>query len=848
MTEMPKAPVDFSKMSLASIVKSMTPQQQREFVFRTGLADTSKIGKKQLAEIERDVELGFLDFLDPAEKAVLRYSWKFWARPSQIVDMEDPSWTVWLALAGRGFGKALDIKTPVPTVDGWKAMGELRDGDRVFDETGRSCAVLRAHPVMIGRECFRVRFSDGSEVVADGDHLWTTIDRRTRKALRRRVAGAHSSKPQCQPRFAPKTLTTKQIAESLYDGKEVNHCIPCTGPLEAPHADLAVDPYLLGCWLGDGSSHGAAITTADSEIREAFEAAGYTLNIYNRCGAACTYGIDSGARRRCATTGRMLPAERGFLFDLRSMGLIDRKRIPAPYLRSSPEQRLSLLQGLFDTDGYCDPRTGASEFCSTNEALAHGVRELALSLGLKAVIHVGRATLNGKDCGSKYRVFFTAHSDIKLFRLSRKQASMPSRGSQSDRAYRRYIVAVEPVPSVPVRCITVDSPSRLYLAGEAMIPTHNTKLGAEWVRELVEGQGAIRIALIGPTAASTRDVMVKGDSGILACSPPWLRAEYSPANSVVKWANGAQAHLFSAEEPERLRGPQFHYIWADEICAWGKNAQDVWDMSQMCLRLGQKPRVVVTTTPKPTPVLRKLVDDKTTRRVGGSTYENADNLAPTFISTIVSQYEGTDLGRQELHAELLTENKNAHWNRALLAATRKRDADITFEDMIRVVVAVDPPATSGDKADECGITVCGRGIDKHGYVLADLSGRMSPQKWAQTALQAAKDFGADRIIAERNNGGDMVKHTIRSFKSGGLDGSKVHVKTVFASRGKWTRAEPIAALFQQGRCHMVGIHPKLEDQMCEYDPFEGNKSPDRYDAMVWGLWDLMLTSGNRFFL
>lgn len=271
-------------------------------------------------------------------------------------------------------------------------------------------------------------------------------------------------------------------------------------------------------------------------------------------------------------------------------------------------------------------------------------------------------------------------------------------------------------------------------------------------------------------------------------------------------------------------------------------------MSQMGLRLGRSPRNVITTTPKPTELLKKLLAEKTTRLITGSTYDNSDNLAPTFIKTIISKYEGTDLGRQELHAELLLENKNALWSRGLLAATRVQPTDVDKNAMSQIVVAVDPPASSGEQSDECGLVVCGLGANKRGYVLADLSGRMTPKKWAQTALQAAKDFQADRIVAERNNGGEMVKHTIRSFREGGLDGGRVHVKTVFASRGKWTRAEPIAALFQQHRAHLVGVHPKLEDQLTSYDPFEGQKSPDRFDAMVWGLTDLMLRGGSRFFL
>lgn len=466
-------------MSLAEIVKRMTPDQQRDFAFRTGLADTSKISKKTIGEIKEDVRLGFLDFLDPAEKAVLRYSWGFWARPNQIIDMSDESWTTWLILAGRGYGK--------------------------------------------------------------------------------------------------------------------------------------------------------------------------------------------------------------------------------------------------------------------------------------------------------------------------------------------------------------------------------TRTGAEWVRELVETAGPIRIGLIGPTASDTRDIVVRGESGILSCSPPWLKAEYSPSNRRVTWGNGSIATLYSAEEADRLRGPQHHALYCDEICSW-KDGIAVWDMAMMGLRLGSSPRVVVTTTPKPTELLKQIIAEKTTRIVRGSTYENAANLAPTFISTIIQKYEGTDLGRQELHAELLLENKNALWSRDLLSQTRVPISHVNADDMAQIVIAIDPPASSSETSDECGLVVCGIGGDRHGYVLADYSARMTPKAWAKKALEACREFKTDRIVAERNNGGEMVRHTIRSYHEGGLRGDRVHIKTVFASRGKWTRAEPIAALFQQNRCHLVGIHSKLEDQLTGYDPFEGQKSPDRLDSMVWGLTELMLRSGSRFFI
>lgn len=283
----------------------------------------------------------------------------------------------------------------------------------------------------------------------------------------------------------------------------------------------------------------------------------------------------------------------------------------------------------------------------------------------------------------------------------------------------------------------------------------------------------------------------------------------------------------------------------DEICAWD-NAIDTWDMMLMGMRLGDQPRIMATTTPKNVPLLRRLIEEKTTRIINGRTKDNQDNLAGNFLSAVVKRYEGTDLGRQELDGELLLENKHALWSRSLLAATRVKPEDYDPEDLVNVVVAIDPAVTSQEKSDECGIVVCGRTRAGKGLVLADRSGRYSPEGWARVALQLFQDFDADRIVAEVNNGGDMVRHTIRTYNSGELDGAFVPFRAVRASRGKWTRAEPIAALFQQGRCGIVGVQPKLEEQLTTFDPMEGDKSPDRLDAMVWGMTDIMLTQKKRW--
>lgn len=368
----------------------------------------------------------------------------------------------------------------------------------------------------------------------------------------------------------------------------------------------------------------------------------------------------------------------------------------------------------------------------------------------------------------------------------------------------------------------------LVLAGRGF---GKTRTGAEWLRDQVQNRGRGRLALVAPTAADARDVMVEGESGILAISPPWFRPVYEPSKRRLTWPNGAIATTYSADEPDRLRGPQHDGAWADELAAW--KYPDAWDMLMFGLRLGTDPRVVATTTPKPVRLIRELLASETTAVSRGSTYENAANLAPAFLQQIVTKYKGTRLGRQELDGEVLDDVPGALWTRKALDDLRRPAAP----ELVRVVVAIDPAVTSGEDSDETGIVVAGRGVDGHGYVLRDLSCRMSPDGWARRAVVAFQDHRADRIVAEVNNGGDLVEQVVRT-----VDRS-VPYKAVHASRGKRVRAEPIAALYEQGKVHHVGGLPDLEDQMCSFLPEGGDKSPDRVDALVWALTELLLGGG-----
>lgn len=371
----------------------------------------------------------------------------------------------------------------------------------------------------------------------------------------------------------------------------------------------------------------------------------------------------------------------------------------------------------------------------------------------------------------------------------------------------------------------------LILAGRGW---GKTRTGAEWVRR--EVKRAQLVNLIGATVNDARDIMIEGESGILAICPKDEKPVYVASKRQLQWPNGAKSLVFTADEPERLRGKQHEKIWADELGAW--RYAEAWDQAMFGLRLGKYPQVCVTTTPRPIPLVKDLVKNPTTVVTRGSTYENRPNLAKAFFADIIRKYEGTRLGRQELNAELLEDNPGALWNLAQIDSLRVKDPPI----LLRIVVGVDPSVSAEGDKDECGIVVAGIGIDGHFYVLDDLSLSASPDGWARQAVDKGYKFnGADRIVAEINNGGAMVESTIRTVDA------NVSYKGVHASRGKRTRAEPISALYEQGRVHHVGIFAKLEDQMCEWDPAISTESPDRVDALVWALTELSEGKGGLAF-
>ena len=354
-----------------------------------------------------------------------------------------------------------------------------------------------------------------------------------------------------------------------------------------------------------------------------------------------------------------------------------------------------------------------------------------------------------------------------------------------------------------------------------------TRTGAEWVHLMAMTNPGIRIALVARTAADARDVMVEGQSGILSCSGA-DRPEYEPSKRRVTWSNGSMATTYSADKPDQLRGPQHHIAWADELAAWPR--WDTWDQLQFGLRLGDNPRCVVTTTPRPLARLRRIAEDPRTHLTRGATMDNRQNLSRDFIRAIHDRYKGSTLGRQELEGELLSQLPGALFMRTDIEKHRVKETP----KLRRIVVAVDPAVTSSDEADESGIVVAGLGDGGHMFILDDLSMRGTPDAVCRRAIEAYRFHKADCIVFEANQGGETWKSITAQ-----LDRTAA-VKLVHASRGKHARAEPVASRTEQGRVHFVGVWPDLEDQLTNYVPGLSKKSPDRLDAFVWACTELDL--------
>lgn len=366
----------------------------------------------------------------------------------------------------------------------------------------------------------------------------------------------------------------------------------------------------------------------------------------------------------------------------------------------------------------------------------------------------------------------------------------------------------------------------MYLAGRG---AGKTRTAAEWLAWEAISQPNTRWAIVAPTYGDARDTCAEGESGVLSVLRRYrMLYNYNRSIGEILLTNGSRIKLFSADKPDRFRGPQHHGAWCDELAAY--RYEDAWNQLQFGLRLGDHPRVFISTTPRPTKLIRALTsrDDGSVVVTRGSTFDNAKNLAASALADLKIRYEGTRLGRQELYGEIIDEVDGALWKLTLIEENRVEQ----LPQLVRVVVAIDPATTSGEDSDETGIVVAGITADGHYYVLEDLTCRESPDTWARVAVNAYKKHKADRIIGETNNGGDMIESLLRQVDP------TISYRKVTATRGKIIRAEPVASIYEQHRAHHVGAFARLEDQMCNYTP-DSDFSPDRLDALVWAMTDLM---------
>jgi phage terminase large subunit-like protein len=751
----------------------------------------------------------FLDGMTDAQMLAIYEEWDEWALPHQRMPPGD--WRRWILRGGRGSGKALHIDTQIPTPEGWSAMGSLSVGDLVFDESGNPCAVTGVTEVMVDRECYRLTFDDGHEIIADADHEWFTWTRAARKSHQRaRVPGIH-----------PGLKTTAEIAASVMHGPESNHSVPLAGALFSHDAVLPAGAYTLGYWLGNGSKDCSRVTigsTVGSSVRDT-----EPLDVIRSEG----YDVRPTSDPKCWSVA-------GFITVLKALGVGGErgvKHIPRIYLRGSYVQRLALMQGLMDADGYQSATCPSAEFCSTDRPLADGLHELAISLGIKASIAEGRATLNGKDCGPKWRVTFTTR--VPVFRLARKLCRMPQAASQATRTGHRYIIGCEAIQSVPVRCIAVDSPSHLYLAGAGMIPTHNSAAASNTLHKIARDKKRIGTGIIGIIGRTHDDVRIVnvGDpaTGLLATAPSDFRIrpeDWKPGPGLITWPNGVRGRVFSADAPEAIRGNNFAFLLADELQSWPNGEETWWSVVEPAVRVGRA-QIMITMTPKPLRWLRELEAKDDTIRTGASIYSNPFLNRHTLNSLEIA-YAGSELAKQELGGDYIENVRGAVLDYATIHMHRVPFAPKDFK---QIVVAVDPNVVDSDTSDETGIIVYGHTSDDQGYPLADESGKYDivTGEWARKVVQVYRDWNATAVIYEANNGGAHIEAGIRAVDK------SVPCYKVTATVGKKTRAEPVGQLYRRGRIHHVGDPRKwdpLEKQLTTWIPGEG-KSPNNLDALVW---------------
>jgi phage terminase large subunit-like protein len=792
-------------------------------------------------QLSTEQKTDYLKSLSEAEKIQLYKNPDNFLFDKQIIG--DGKWVYYLLRCGRGFGKDIDITTPVPTPNGWKTMADLQVGDQVFGEDGKPTTITWVSPIF-HNPCYQLTFSTGETVIAGQDHQWLTHTHANRKSAGRSINPSQ-----------PTVKTTKELFETQrYLEHESNHSIIVSKSLQYSTKQLPIDPYVLGCWLGDGQSNTGAIECADQQILDEIGKV-YSVNL-----TISSVGKSKSSRYRIGNLlDQMLngtPHKIGELTKLlQENNLINNKHIPAIYLHSNIEQRMSLLQGLMDTDGSCDKR-GVLEFRNTNKLLTEQTYELILSLGIKATMHQNESWLYDKRCADRYRIY--SQTDKPVFRLDRKRSNQ--RTPQNDCC--RYITKIERVPTVPTKCISVDNASHLYLITKSCIPTHNSHAGAAWVAKKIR-QGAKKIGLCGPTYSDVSDTMVPM---ILSWFLPEEFADPSHpyTDYKIKFKNGAQIHCYSSEVEKK--GPNLEYLWCDEIATWCQGQPDKikerFDDITRAVRKGKHPQTIITSTPKNHPFFtwfQKNIDgyNQNFKLVQGSMLENP-TLSQAYKDNQIALYAHNSKGRQELFGDLITDTEGAFWNHkeiddlraplpSPLIITARKSAvptnaqlmglepmptpiDKSIPHLTRMGIGFDPSGSVD--GDECGILAVALYSNQHAYVIEDASGSYNPNDYAIKLDQLYRKYPCSFVMVESNFGGkESFLYILRSVNA------TMNVKTIHSKTGKATRAEHISGLYAQGRVHHVGSFKYLEDQMTTFN-VHYSKSPDRLDALGFVLTEL----------
>ena len=799
----------------------------------------NKMPKDQLAKVISQLSE------DDANEIVYE-SWReLWARDCQIFEDYWPEPYI-LLQAGRGAGKCSQVEEALLIANkGWCTVDDAEVGDQLFDENGKLCNILAIYEPSqeeIGH-CYQFTFSDDSTITTCKDHQWVTWTHRDRKQfLRNKDNGDFPPKNwaawkgdiyRAQPvkgenpktrkvrvptgeKYGGSIRTSQEIVETFRQNTkrgDLNHSIPTCKPLQFPKKSLIVDPYLYGYWLGDGccKSSSFAIDPYDQN------------SFVDYCRKV---GEDAESSKE---KSEIIVSVRGWITKLKQMGAETKENIPDEYLYNSEENRLLFLKGLLDSDGYTDGKH--IEFCAMRKHLAELVYYLAASLGQKPVLSEGRAKLNGKDYGTKYRVTWTP--TINCFHLERKANKFNYHNvAQKSRQQHRMIKDYKKLPVTGrMKCFTVDSPNNMYLIGKNLIPTHNTRAGSEWIKEQVR-KGQRQIVLAAPTSKDIRDVQVLGPSGILSVYSPKDpdKPRYESSKSRVVWPKtGAVAMMISGETPELFRGNNLDIAWIDE--PGSMPSKDPFDQLALSLRSGIS-KMLITGTPRANELMidlnERVGDD--VRLLTSSTYENKENLSALFLKTVKKAYAGTRHEQLELEGKMILHSESALWSMELLERCTISESELP-EKFIKGAVAIDPAMSKNKHSDNTGIVLVLMGEDEKLYVMSDHTGKYTTEQWVNKALGLYHEWAnivPMTIVVERNQGGVMCKESITRYEP------FIPVKDVFATTSKMARAEPISLLYEQGLVKHVREAKMrlLENEMISFDGKGKKKSPDAMDSLV----------------